>query len=219
MKSVICLFSQRRSPLIAKTIRSKCFCLAPAALPALIAAMPEDKPAGMSAFARILLGALRLVLAVAILAQEAFARLYRPLIAFVASFRLMSALEAAVRHLPAHGVLAALALPLIIAEPAKMLGLWWLATGSLLSGLVTLALAYALSLLLVERILHAGLPALLTLRWFAWAHRHFVALRERVLGFVRSMRFHAFARQIRAEAHAAVQRLRVWAKRLRSANR
>lgn len=181
--------------------------------------MPEDKPTRLPAVARFLLGALRLVLAVAILAQEAFARLYRPLIAFVASFRLMSALEAAVRRLPAYGVLAALALPLIIAEPAKMLGLWWLATGSALSGLVTLALAYALSLLLVERILHAGLPALLTLLWFAWAHGQFIALRDQVMGFVRSTRLHAFARQIRAEARAAVQRLVAWAERLRSTNR
>jgi hypothetical protein len=181
--------------------------------------MPEDKPERLSGLARFLLGALRLVLAVAILAQEAFARLYRPLITFVASFRLMSALEAAVRRLPAYGVLAALALPLIIAEPAKILGLWWLATGSALPGLVTLGLAYALSLVLVERILHAGLAALLTLRWFAWAHRYFVELRNRVLSIVRSTRIAVIARQIRAEARAAVQRLVAWAARLRSTSR
>ena len=65
--------------------------------------------------------------------------------------------------------LFAFAIPVILVEPAKLLGLALLAQGRLLAGGVTLALAYGVGTVLLVRVWNVCKPALMTYRLIAWS--------------------------------------------------
>ncbi len=60
-----------------------------------------------------------------------------------------------------------LAVPFAFAEPAKIYALYLMTEGHFATGLVTISMAYLVSLLVVERIYHAGQGKLQTIVWFA----------------------------------------------------
>ena len=64
------------------------------------------------------------------------------------------------RRLPAYAALIALAIPFIVAEPAKVYGLILIGQGHFVCGCVTIALAYLISLVLVDTILEGAKPQL-----------------------------------------------------------
>jgi hypothetical protein len=153
---------------------------------------------------------LRALVAVAVLMQECAARLGAPLWRWVGRLRLLASLARAVERLPPYGVLAALAAPFLVAEPMKAAGLYALATGRIAWGVGLQAAGHALSLLLVERILHAGLPQLLTLPWFAGLWTRFVRLRAAVTAWLDALGLprlvaaaRGFARHVREAAGRA----------------
>ena len=113
-----------------------------------------------------------------IMIVDAVARpVYKPLLDRVAELEAVRAFEEAIARLPRAGILAAFAVPFVIAEPAKVLALVWLAEGRLFAGVVLLALAYLATFLVVERIHHAGRDKLHSYAWFDWAVRQLVIVR------------------------------------------
>lgn len=93
--------------------------------------------------------------------------LYRPLATWIAGWRLSRALDALIGGLPAPVILVMLAVPFALAEPMKVVGVYWMGSGHVGLGLLTIVLAYGTSVLVVERIYEAGKPKLLTIGWFA----------------------------------------------------
>ena len=71
------------------------------------------------------------------------------------------------RRLPAYAALVALAVPFVVAEPAKVYGLVLIGQGHFVWGIVTIVLAYLVSLVLVDTILEGAKPQLRSIGWFA----------------------------------------------------
>jgi len=74
-----------------------------------------------------------------------------------------------------------LAIPLAIVEPAKLGALAVAGEGHWLTGIVIMICAYALSILVVERLFRILKANLLKLRWFASAWRWFTAVRAKAI--------------------------------------
>ncbi len=135
---------------------------------------------------KLLLIPLDLVVGLVVLLDEMLRPLYRPLIAWFASLRLVARCEAAIGRLPPYGALVALAIPFAIVEPLKLLGLLFLARGAFAAGIVTTAIGHLAGFLLVERVYHAGRAQLLTIPWFARIMGWIDAIRQAVLGRIKA---------------------------------
>lgn len=151
-------------------------------------------------FKRIALGIVRAILTAFIILDEIARPLYRPLIRRFASLRLVHRLEEAVARLPRALVLLAFAVPFVIAEPLKLLGLILMARDSFWTGLIVLGLAHLATFLIVERIYDAGRDKLMSYRWFAWGMGIVIRLRDQMLGWVRASAAYAFAIRTRNAA-------------------
>lgn len=102
----------------------------------------------------------------------AFKPIYRPIVRALISLTIFARIERQIAALPRLAILVLLAVPFAIAEPMKVAALVIMAKGSVLAGLVVLAVAYLANFLIVERIYHAGRGKLLTYRWLAWIMRY-----------------------------------------------
>jgi hypothetical protein len=89
-----------------------------------------------------------------------------------------------IERLSPYASLCLLAVPVAIIEPLKLVAVVIAGSGHWITGTVAIVCAYALSLLLVERLFLIVKPKLLTLRWFAASWNWFVAVRGAVLGWL-----------------------------------
>ena len=80
-------------------------------------------------------------------------------------------LRRAIERLGPYQSLALLAVPVCLVEPLKLIAIAVVGEGHWISGMAMMTAAYAVSLLLVERLFVLVKPRLLRLRWFAklWA--------------------------------------------------
>lgn len=154
---------------------------------------------------------LSIPLAALLLAYEALdallGPLVRPAIAWAASLELIQRVARWIAGLPPYGVLALFAVPFAIIEPFKAVALYWMAAGSFWFGLVALGLAHLASLLICERIFHAGKDRLLEIGWFARGYGVLVRVRDGALAWIRSTAAWRACAALAAE-------IRAWAKRL-----
>lgn len=88
-----------------------------------------------------------------------------------------------IERLGAYESLALLAIPTGLVEPLKIFAVAIAGAGHWVAGTLTIVCAYAVSLLLVERLFEIVKPKLLTLPWFARLWSWFASRRERVLGW------------------------------------
>ncbi len=123
---------------------------------------------------------LRGLIAAAIIAQEICRPIVAPVLRLSARLALMQRLSAWVAGLARFGVLAVLGAAFVVVEPLKILALWLLAAGQPLAGAAMFVASHGLSLLLVERILHAGLPQLRSFGWFERVYGLVVVVRTRL---------------------------------------
>jgi hypothetical protein len=100
-----------------------------------------------------------------------------------------------VERLSPYQSLALLVIPTSLVEPLKIFAVAIAGAGHWVAGTVTIAGAYAISLLLVERLFEIVKPKLLTLPWFARPWNWFIIRRDRVLGWLcQALTFgHSFA--------------------------
>lgn len=153
--------------------------------------MPEEPE--YSNISRLFLGAARIVVVIYVILDSLVSPLIEPLLRWLAGLRLVIRFEEAIRALPSYVILVLLAVPLFFAEPAKIYGLLLLSEGQIAMGLATLALAYLVSLVLADRIYHAGEEKLKTIPWFARLMKWLTGIRDRLLSFVHSTRIWAFS--------------------------
>jgi len=118
----------------------------------------------------VLQAAARFVVAVLVVAytllDELLFPLFRPAIRWLSDLRLFQRLGALIGRLPPYVALVLLAVPFVIIEPAKVGALWVIATGHVVEGVVLLLIAQVASLLICERIFHAGYEPLMRIGWF-----------------------------------------------------
>jgi hypothetical protein len=125
-----------------------------------------------------LLTAFKIAIAVIVLADAIGRPLYRPFLEWVASWRLVEAMERGIAKLPRSAILVLFAIPFVIAEPLKVVALLLIASGNVIIGVPLIVFAYLVTFLLVERIYHAGRDKLLSYAWFAWGMGHVAAVRD-----------------------------------------
>jgi hypothetical protein len=90
-----------------------------------------------------------------------------------------------VQKLGPYQSLALLLIPVCLVEPLKLVALAVAGSGHWITGTGMIIVAYAASLLVVERLFRMVKPRLLTIHWFARLWMWFVSLRRKTFGFFR----------------------------------
>ena len=103
------------------------------------------------------------------------------------SMQFLRAFRRGLERLGPYPSLVVLAIPLVGVEPLKLIAVLVAGGGHFLTGMIFLIGAYAVSLFVTERLFIILKPKLLMLPWFAKSWRWFVALRRRVLRWLRSL--------------------------------
>ena len=120
------------------------------------------------------------------LLDELLFPLFRPAIHWLGELRLFQQLATLIQRLPPYGVLALLAVPFIVLEPAKLFAIYWGAVGHPAQGVILLLIAQVASILTCDRIFHVGYEPLMRIGWFnrlmAWS----IGLRDLALDRAKS---------------------------------
>lgn len=133
----------------------------------------------------------------------------RPLLGWVARLSFVIRLQDIVAALPPYAILVLLAIPFAFAEPAKIYALYLMTEGQFVTGVVTISMAYLVSLLVVERIYHAGRAKLKSIPWFARLIDWLTGIRDRLLAWARTTRIWAFSVKVKRNARALAAKLRL----------
>jgi hypothetical protein len=130
--------------------------------------------------------ALNILVALILIFEEWGWRPLSALVARLARFRLWAMAEQWIAGLPPYGALLALGVPSAILIPAKLLGLYLLATGHFITAAIVIVAAKLASTALIARIFLLTKPALMQMSWFAYAYGVFVPWQEALFARVRA---------------------------------
>ena len=167
------------------------------------------RPDEISSLHRLFLLAAKAVVVLYVVLDGIVTPLVRPLLLWVARLRFVIRLQDIVAALPPYAILVLLAIPFAVAEPAKIYALYLMAEGYFTTGLVTMSMAYLVSLLIVERIYHAGQAKLKMIVWFAKLMAWLTGIRDRLLAWARATRVWAFSVRVKRKARALAAKLRL----------
>jgi hypothetical protein len=134
----------------------------------------------------IIVLAINVIVALILLFEEWGWRPLSALMARLARFRLWALTELWIAGLPPYGALLTLAVPSVILIPAKLLGVYLLATGHFVTAGVIIVAAKFASTALITRIFLVSKPALMQIPWFAYAYAVFVPWQEALFTRVRA---------------------------------
>ena len=162
-----------------------------------------------SSLRRLLLLPAKTVVVLYVVLDSIVTPVVRPLLGWVARLRFVIRLQDIVAALPPYAILVLLAVPFAFAEPAKIYALYLMTEGHFSTGLVTISMAYLVSLLVVERIYHAGRAKLKTIPWFAKLIDWLTGIRDRLLAWARATRVWAFSVKLKRTARALAAKLRL----------
>jgi len=138
------------------------------------------------------------------LVDAAFAAALAPLRRWLAGLAVLERLAARIRRLGPYPALALVLTPLLLLEPAKPVGLYLVAAGHPIDGLLLIASCEVLKILVVERLFRMTRGTLRRIPAFARLDRLAVAMLQRIKA-LRSWRM----------AHLGVRRVRRIFRRLR----
>jgi hypothetical protein len=146
----------------------------------------------------------------AVIATEVVRPLYRPFSELVGRAAFSRSILERVGRLSPYGILALLAVPFLGAEPLKVLGVYWMATGQPAAGIALLVLAYGTSLIVVERLYAAGRESLRTIGWFERTMCLVTAMRDAVMSRIAKTPAWQRSMHIALYARTAFTRLRAY---------
>ncbi|MDB5593459.1 MAG: conserved rane protein of unknown function [Hyphomicrobiales bacterium] len=174
--------------------------------------MPEREPqrTPLARIARVVLGMLVVPL---VLFDEAVRPLFRPLLRALARLRLLQRMQSIVAGLPPYAILVVLLVPFLIAEPLKIVALYWLGTGHVKLGIGTLVGAYAGSFVFVERIYDAGREKLMQIGWFGALMTPVTRARDLFLTWLRGSPGWTLARALARAARDRARMIAGWFRR------
>ena len=95
-------------------------------------------------------------------------------------------IEGCVRRLPPWAAVILFAAPAALLLPIKLLALWAIGRGHVVLGMLVIVVAKIVGTAVVARLFTLTQPALMQLRWFAWAHAHWTRLKHAVLARARA---------------------------------
>jgi hypothetical protein len=130
--------------------------------------------------------ALNVLAALILLFEEWGWRPLSNLIARLARFPLWARTELWIAGLPPYGALLVLGVPSAILIPAKLLGVFLLATGHIVSATIVIVAAKLASTALIARIFLLTKPALMQIEWFARTYEIFVPWQEALFARIRA---------------------------------
>ena len=94
---------------------------------------------------------------------------------------LLAGVRRRIQRLGPYQSMVLLVIPLAVVKPLKFASLFVAGKGHWLTGTGMIVAAYAVSLLIVERLFRIVRPKLTTLGWFAKLWEYYVALRNRIV--------------------------------------
>lgn len=139
--------------------------------------------------------------------EAVFGPIIRPITTALGRLRLFQRIGDGIAAMPAYGVLLLLAVPFAVIEPFKFISLYWLEQGRFMLGGIALVTSHLASLLICERIFHAGKAKLLTIGWFARGYGVIARLRDEALGWLRTTAAWQAATALVERARSGVRRL------------
>jgi len=146
----------------------------------------SDFEEGLSFPRRLLLRLAQSVVFIYLVLDAILAPLFQPIARWFAELALIQRAERLIADLSPYAILVLLAIPFVIAEPAKLYALYLIGAGHRVSGIVTLIGAYLISLLVVDRIYQAGAFKLRRIEWFDHLMSWLTHFRDRLVHFVHS---------------------------------
>jgi hypothetical protein len=159
-----------------------------------------------------LITSLNVIAALIILFEEWGWRPLSELLARLARFAPIAALERLIASLPPYLALLAIALPTTLLLPLKFLAVWLLANGHFTTATLVFVAAKIASTALIARLFILTKPALMQLAWFARAYHWFVPWQEALFAEIRSSWVWRYGRvlkdRVKLEASRAWERLR-----------
>ncbi len=157
---------------------------------------------------RLLLFCAKAIVVLYLAIDAIFAPLFRPLFRWIVRIVDFMRLQDLIAAMPPYAILVSLAVPFGIAEPAKLIALYLIAAGHFKAGVIMTVLAHLLTLVVVERIYHAGRAKLWTIGWFAKLMEWLIGIRDRLLAWARSTKVWRFIQRVKRNAALLAQRLK-----------
>lgn len=157
---------------------------------------------------RVLRVPAEIVVAVFLILDSLIAPLFGPVMRALSRLRIIQRLEAAIAALPPYAILVLLVVPFAIAEVAKAYAVVLMAQERFVTGVAIFIGAYIVSILVCERIFHAGRAPLMTIGWFRRAFDWIMALKARIFDMIRTTAAWRAAQDLRDRARDLVRRLR-----------
>ena len=150
---------------------------APDANRMVVATPRQDAPKRRKRIARTFKPIIIVFAALYFLIDAIFFSLIRPLGTWLSKLPIFTSVGRWIRSLGPYSTLALFAVPLIVLEPIKPVGLYLVASGNVIDGTVLIGVGEIAKITIVERIFHAGRDKLMTIPAFAWAYARVMALR------------------------------------------
>jgi hypothetical protein len=133
-----------------------------------------------------LIAALNIIAALIILFEEWGWRPLSDLIARLAKYAPVAALERWIAGLPPGAALIVIALPTTLLLPLKLVAVWLLANGHLATATLLFLAAKIASTALIARIFILTKPSLMRIAWFARAYNWFIPWQDALFAEIRS---------------------------------
>jgi len=140
-----------------------------------------------------------IVVGVYVILDGLIAPLFRPIMRFLSTLELVRRIERWIVSLPPYVILVVLVVPFGIAELTKVYAVFLMGTGHFKTGFTIFVGAYVATVLVCERILHAGKPQLMKIGWF----------KDRILAWFRATAAWRLAVDLKQKARIAVQRAKL----------
>lgn len=147
-----------------------------------------------------IVAALQIIAALIVLFEEWGWKPLSDVLAYLARFAPLAAIERWIARLPPYGALAVFALPSALLLPLKFVAMWLLATGKYWTATVLFAGAKVASTALVARIFTLTKPALMQISWFVRAYDWFVPWKDALFEQIRASWVWRYGRIVKARA-------------------
>jgi len=154
--------------------------------------------------------ALNVVVALFVLFEEWGWRPLSELLARLARFSPIAAIERWIASLPPYPALLVFALPTSLLLPLKFVAVWLLANDQWWAATVLFAGAKVVSTALIARVFILTKPALMQLEWFARAYNWFVPWKEHLFGVIRASWPWRYGRMVKNRVNHEAKR--AWAR-------
>ncbi len=128
----------------------------------------------------------QIVVGIWIVVDSILSPIFRPLMRWLSSLRIIHAIENGIAALPAYGILLLLAAPFGAEEVAKIYSFVLMGGGHFVSGVVLYIACHVFAILVCERIYRAGEEKLMTIPWFAKIMTWLIGYKDRLVAWVRS---------------------------------